>query len=362
MTQLFAAIDAGGAMRFIGEVQRGADCGCACPECAKPLVARQGSANDWHFAHEASQERPECRAGAGNMLRRLAIELLKARSQTSGLLLPPYQQRVSIAGALVNLYEDLQWHAQPMGEVQWNVRAAAHEPVARARLDTGVELQLFVQVDDAEPPACEDGCAQVVYRCRMPPAQALRERHTAEQYLEQHGELLWGHHPDTLGQVAAARARLEARSRRIYGNWLAMADANAGAAAVATDVAPPPLFYGPGTPAEPAEVVRHACAPGHAPNVSFTFYRLSATEAWLLYLLERSGPVDWRNAAEKHYALAPYPGPFEGWAQALPDTVGVADVAAGIVRCRVFLDAVTYLSRRTLVTRSGRDPAAFAGL
>lgn len=349
-------------MRFIGDVQRGADCGCACPECAKPLVARQGSANDWHFAHEASQERPECKAGAFNMLRRLAIEHLQARSQGSGLLLPPYQQRVAIAGALVNLNEDVQWHAQPMGEVQWNVRAAAHEPVARARLDTGVELHLFVLVDDAALPACETGCAQAVYRCRMPPAQALRERHTAEHHLEQHGELRWGHHPDTLGHVAVARARLEARSRRIYGNWLAMADAQASAAAVAAEAAPAPLFYGPGTPAVPAVAPRHACAPGHAPNVSFTFYRLSATEAWLLYLLERTGPTDWRNAAEKHYALAPYPGPFEGWADALPDTVGVADKAAGIVRCTGFLGAVTYLSRRTVVTRSGRDPAAFAGL
>ena len=155
------------------------------------------------------------------------------------------------------------------------------------------------------------------------------------------------------GTLAAAQARLDARSRQIYSNWLAMASEAGGPAAVddAEESRPAPLFYAPVSPAVPERLRRHACAPGHAPHVSFTFYRLSATEAWLLYLLERTGPVDWRNAAEKHYALAPYPGPFEGWAQALPDTVGVADLAAGIVRCRVFLDAVTYLSRRTIATR-----------
>jgi hypothetical protein len=351
-------------MRFIGEVERGADCGCVCPECASPLVARQGAANDWHFAHEASPERAECRAGATNMLRRLAAEHLQTRSQAAGLSLPPYRQRVAIVRALVNVHEDVQWGAQIMGPVQWHTRAAAHEPVARARLDTGVELLCFVSVEGDEPPPPAPDCAQIVFRCRMPSAQALRERRTAEHHLEQQGELAWVYHPDALGLLAAARARLEARSRQIYRNWLAMADAAGGPASVddADESRPAPLFYVPGAPAAPDLAPRYACAPGHAPNVRFTFYRLSDTEAWLLYLLERVGPTDWRTASQKHYALAPYPGPFAGWAEALPATVGVADRAAGMVRCHGFLNAVTYLSRRTRTTRSDRDPAAFAGL
>jgi hypothetical protein len=364
VTQLFAAIDAVGAMRFVGEVERGADCGCSCPECASPLVARQGSANDWHFAHEAAQERPECKTGAVNMLRRLAAEHLQARSQAADLSLPPYRQRVAIVRALINVHEDVQWGAQIMGAMQWHTLATAHEPVARARLDTGVDLQLFVLVDGAEPPPPEAGCAQLVFRCRMPVAQALRERRTAEQHLEQQGEFVWCHHPDTLGLVAAAQDRLERRSRQIYRNWLAMADAAGGPATLddAAESRPAPLFYGPSTTTTPEQAPRYACAPGHAPNVRFTFYRLSDTEAWLLYLLEHVGPIDWRTASQKHYALAPYPGPFKGWAEALPATVGNADRAAGMVRCKGFLDAVTYLSRRTRTTRSARDPSEFAGL
>ena len=360
MTQLFAAIDAGGALRFVGEVGRGADCGCLCPECASPLVARQGASNEWHFAHEAAQERPACGAGAANMLRRLIAEHLQARSEGPGLPLPAYRQRVAIVRALVNLHEDVQWGAQVMGAWAWQVRAAAHEAVAQARLDTGAGLQLFVSVDGEEPPAPEAEMAQLVFRCRTPPAPALRERQAALQHIEQHGELVWLHHPDTLGRVADARERLEARSRRIYGNWLALSDQAAGSAAA--EHAPAPLFYGPGAPVAPEQAPRFACAPGHAPNVSFTFYRVSPTEAWLLYLLEREGPVDWRNAADKRYVLAPYPVPFDGWEHALPASVGVADLAAGLVRCTAFLNAVTYLSRCATLTRSGRDPAAFQGL
>ncbi len=358
MTPLFAALDASGALRFIGEVERGADCGCTCPVCGSALVARQGAANEWHFAHEASQERPECETAATRMLHRLMLEHLQARREAGALLLPPYRQRVAIVRALINVHEDVQWGAQMMGPLQWQADATGHEPVARARLDTGVELHLFVAVGDAEPPAPPVDGAQAVFRCRLPAGSALRDRQAAEQHLAQHGELAWVHHPDALGLVAAAHARLEARSRQIYANWLSMADA-AGGPATVVDTRPPPLFYGPGTRAEPREAPRYTCAPAHAPNVSFTLYRMSPTEAWLLYLLEREGPLDWRTATEKFYALAPYPGRFEGWEQALPASVGVADPAAGIVRCKGFLDAVTYLSRRAKFTRSGRDPRVF---
>lgn len=358
MTPLFAALDASGALRFIGEVERGADCGCSCPVCGSALVARQGAANEWHFAHEASQERPECETAATRMLHRLMFEHLQVLSEADPLPLPPYRQRVAIVRALINVHEDVQWGARVMGAVQWCADPASGDPVARARLDTGVDLRLFVAVGDAEPPPPLADEAQAVFRCRPPPASVLRDRRSVEQYLVQHGELAWAHHPDALGLIAAARARLETRSRQIYANWLSMADA-AGGPATVVDARPPPLFYGPGTRPDPREAARYTCAPAHAPNVSFTLYRMSPTEAWLLYLLERVGPVDWRTAPEKFYALAPFPAPFEGWAQALPTSVGVADPAVGIVRCKGFLDAVTYLSRRAQSTRSGRNPTAF---
>ena len=35
----------------INDAKRGAGCGCVCPSCSAPLIARQGDENIWHFAH-----------------------------------------------------------------------------------------------------------------------------------------------------------------------------------------------------------------------------------------------------------------------------------------------------------------------
>ncbi|WP_439590166.1 hypothetical protein [Hydrogenophaga sp.] len=363
MSKLFIARNAAGEMRFIGEVERGAECGCWCPECGSPLVARQGMANDWHFAHGATQERPECGLAALRLLRRFVIGHLQERTQAAGFTLPAYREEVTLTRSLVHLREEAQWGAEILGDLQWLPEEGEDAPVARARLDSGVDLHVFVQLGDAMPapvPADSD-VARLIFRVRLPPASVYRERRLAVQHLQSAGELVWAHHPDTLGLVRAARERLETRGYRIYSNWLSMVDAKRQALA---DAAAPaaPLFYGPSSPQGTQAAHRHACAPDHAPNVNFTFYRLNHQEAWLLYLLERVGPSDWRNAQQKFYALAPYPGPFDGWAQALPTAVGLADEALGIVRLTGFLDAVTYLSRRARVTRSHRDPAAFKGL
>lgn len=363
VSKLFIALDAMGDMRFIGEVERGAECGCHCPVCDSPLVARQGMANDWHFAHDAAQERPECEGAALRMLRRLVIEHLQQRMRAADFVLPAYREEVTLMRSLVHLRDEARWVVEIQGDLHWTPDAAEAEPVARARLDSGADLRLFVQLGDAPraPAPVQDRVARLVFRVRPPPASAFRERRLAEQHLQTTGELVWDHHPDTLGHVLAARERLEARGYRIYSNWLSMVDAQRQALA---DAAAPaaPLFYGPGSPDSNAVVRRHDCAPQHAPNVNFTFYRLDPQQAWLLYLLERVGPVDWRTAQQKFYALAPYPGPFDGWAQAMPTSVGVADEAVGIVRLTGFLTAVTYLSRRARVTRSHRDPRAFQGL
>jgi hypothetical protein len=103
MIRLFAGLGRDGAMRFIGEVERGAACGCSCPECGSPLVAKQGNEKDWHFAHEGGQERPECEAGAINMLRRLAVEYLRGQPT---LELPPFRERVTVRSPLRELSED----------------------------------------------------------------------------------------------------------------------------------------------------------------------------------------------------------------------------------------------------------------
>ena len=70
----------------VDEVPRGANCGSVCPSCKRPLVARQGDINDWHFAH--TSENPGCGetylhyAGKYALYRRIETAL------SSGLAIP----------------------------------------------------------------------------------------------------------------------------------------------------------------------------------------------------------------------------------------------------------------------------------
>lgn len=39
----------------IGNVKQGKACGCICPSCKTPLIARHGNEKEWHFAHRSRQ-------------------------------------------------------------------------------------------------------------------------------------------------------------------------------------------------------------------------------------------------------------------------------------------------------------------
>ena len=49
----FATRLADGALVAVDEVPSGKHCGCICPSCQSPLVARRGTQRVWHFAHTA---------------------------------------------------------------------------------------------------------------------------------------------------------------------------------------------------------------------------------------------------------------------------------------------------------------------
>lgn len=64
------------------DVQRGAACGCICPGCQSPLLARQGTEREWHFAHVHATD---CADGYEKSVH----ELAKQRIQQQKLLLLP---------------------------------------------------------------------------------------------------------------------------------------------------------------------------------------------------------------------------------------------------------------------------------
>ncbi len=47
----FALRKAGEQLVDVSKVQKGKECGCVCPSCHAPLIARKGEINQWHFAH-----------------------------------------------------------------------------------------------------------------------------------------------------------------------------------------------------------------------------------------------------------------------------------------------------------------------
>jgi hypothetical protein len=70
---------ADGSLAHISEVRSGLACGCRCPGCGTPLVARKGDQVEHHFGHHgAAGERP-CHSGAESALHRFAKELLASR-------------------------------------------------------------------------------------------------------------------------------------------------------------------------------------------------------------------------------------------------------------------------------------------
>jgi hypothetical protein len=47
----FGLIESNDELVDVAVVKRGKQCGCICPSCRTPLVARYGETNVWHFAH-----------------------------------------------------------------------------------------------------------------------------------------------------------------------------------------------------------------------------------------------------------------------------------------------------------------------
>ena len=83
-------------------VLKGKRCGCVCPNCKKPLVARRGKINQHHFAHA-----PECKpCGKGRMtaLHIMAQNILKERKT---ILLPPYKKNYVNEEAQIKIFKDV---------------------------------------------------------------------------------------------------------------------------------------------------------------------------------------------------------------------------------------------------------------
>ncbi len=394
---MIMAFDAHGEIRFVGDVPKGAGCGCFCPTCKSPLVAKQGFENEWHFAHEASQERPECAVGAENLARSLGIEHLRHLHARGALVLPPYTTHAGVSTLWLSRSEPVTWEAQLVGPLTWRDAPGKAQPVATGMLDTGAPMAFFVQVGAASSPSLEDlpeDCAYATLLVVPSWPRGTRTRQEAMAALTQTAQFQWGYQPDTFGMRATAQREIEAMEQQARGRaaeferqrslaagrrWANIAKAmNQNSAAAPHggghhDALSPVLN---GTAAAPAAVrgqakadpeARFAQYPGHAPRCNFQFFRLGPDEAWVFYELDKEfvtqrGMAPAADKPQKVWGIAPAHGHTEGWDECLPPSVGKGDLDAGIYWVRDLMSAVSFLSPRSKASSTGHDPAEFQDL
>ena len=365
MTQLFAAVDAGGNIRFASEVPRGSACGCFCPVCVSPLVAKQGAQLQWHFAHQSGQERPDCLVGAINLMHRIAVDLLR---QGGVFTLPDYQENVRFR----HMQEVVTWKAQFVpGSLCWAERPNRTSLVATGALDNGAKVSIHVLVSQ-EKPAFEtsvaDDHAQVIVWFPMPAMAQLRNLTSVREHIMRYAHVEWQHHPDVFGQVTTAHKRLQKlvlaevnqRARAAGMRWASIAKTmragqpnqdRAGSQERAESL---PVTGDQASvervKAELAREPQYDWAPERKPRSSFVFYRLRDGTAWVLYprLDGEQGIVAWPA--------------FDGWEEFLPPSVATIMPGQVAYRAADLIRVLTFFSARAVVTRTGSDPGAFEGL
>jgi len=78
------------------DVPRGKKCGCICPSCKTPLIARHGDVKEWHFAHASrtvfKKTENECKFSFYVSVRMMARQIVGERLE---MILPAYNGCVS---------------------------------------------------------------------------------------------------------------------------------------------------------------------------------------------------------------------------------------------------------------------------
>lgn len=366
---IFAGLDATGELRFVGDVPRGAACGCTCASCGAPLIARRGELRTWHFAHEASQERPECFAGAINLLRRLAIHRLQTRGV---LMLAPI--KFDIRTAFPSMSEQHTW-TPPSHEVgDWDLEPAQNAPAACVRLASGTRIGLFVAVGPAESRFYERGGGEgaLLYSVPLPAmTEQLQDLSSAQRHIDNHGRLKWLHCPDAELQRRKAAEDLNRRARSLL-------EETAALRRIAEMAAPPPGRWAPNAvprgathaPAWATRVPFQAPTPVPMPILNqaatiapanpavdtspwsswrkfphaFMFYGLKDGSAWLLFP-HRDG----------RHMMAPYPHAFDGWDEAMPAHVAKANSDLGCYALVDRLQTMVFLGNLARMIRSASN-------
>jgi competence protein CoiA len=98
MSSLFG-LDQSNRLVFVSEAARGLACQCRCVVCCEPLIARQGSVREHHFAHASGRE--PCDASHESLLHRYAKQVIH---EAGGLVVPLHDEVVGVLGLDAGLF------------------------------------------------------------------------------------------------------------------------------------------------------------------------------------------------------------------------------------------------------------------
>lgn len=349
--RLFAAVDASGRVRFVGEVERGAACGCFCPVCSSPLVAKQGQVKDWHFAHEPGQERVECEAGAMNMLRRVTAEALQGMPLAK---LPLFEFPVTASSRTKVVFEPVSWDAQfDRACLRWNTDGLRSKPFLSGQLSTGVPFEAYALVDETVPRMTVpsgDTVARLGYWIPMPSTETMSEGSVLKQFIRNRGRWLWASHPDHMGRIAAARHRAQQSAdqahealmermlatQRRFAEIKAQSDHDQQARHAQWQEQ---QVMKASVRAEPDNTV--CWAPSRKPLSSFVCYELKDGQGvWAIY-----------QQFDGLYWLVPVPPAVDGWDELFPPSLGKVRDDLGY-QVPVLPSALSYLGSRAKSIRT----------
>ena len=342
---IFAGLDAQGVIRFVGDVPRGAECGCRCVSCGAPLVAKQGDVRRWYFAHEASQERPDCFAGAVNLLRRIAIERLQHRVFPT---LPVYRATVTTHPPLPQLQETVTWQAGEGRVEMWEPRFLQHAPVGLLRLSSGTAVRLYVEVDSVSeanlrPAPPHEG--MLLVSVPLPPGgEALKDLSSAVQHIDTAATLQWIRLPDANAKISEVSEQVKERAKRLQHERAQFAARPPQWADM------PPLSQGSQSP--PAEEVDESpWAAWRKPRSAFVHYGLKDGSAWVMF-----------THGDGRHVMAPWPNPEDGWDEALPARLGEPDLQLGVYVLKDQTQTMLYLGQMRPKVRTASSWAELVAL
>jgi Competence protein CoiA-like family len=205
------------------EVPRGLACNCVCPGCEHPVLARQGTEREWHFAHAQAEA---CVKGYEASVHELAKQLVGQRKL---LLLPALEAAVSGHDACGRFLEERRVLVDSKTVLLDECRAAKRRDEVAADLSgvlKGREVLVEITVLHRLMPEkrrrlVDTGIASFeIDLSAFKAIRATRER-LERAIFEEPSNRRWIYHPRLEAAKADLQARLDQRLEAARMQWLA---------------------------------------------------------------------------------------------------------------------------------------------